>query len=245
MVVIFLGRPALVNCWNIITTEKTRSFEFPLHINCNGTISFDIDVSFDLTVTYHKGALVVDEPIEFWGKAVLVGDNTENIEYIQLGFQNALLYNSTTHDFVRDQWGIPEQAYLFFTKSDSGLDVDKNTGKIVSYMLEKTSMVWTINGNYKPTIVLVYEDNNKSIMTIQEIILTVSPRDQLIQIQTNEVNTYLSLAVFIFSFFSVINIFLDLWRWGDKTVVTVVAPVAVEPKQEEPSKPEETNEKEL
>lgn len=218
VVVVILGLPAIRGCWDVITMPKTRSFELPLHINLNGTRSFDIDVSFVLKITYHKGALVVDEPIEFWGKALLVGNNTESIDHMQLGFQNGLLFNSTAGEIVKHQWGIPLQAYLFFEKNDSGIDVDENTGKIVSYMLEKTSLIWSAEGKYKPILGLVYQNETKpTLMIIEAIVLTVSSRDQLTQIQTNEVNTYLSLTVFIFSVFSVISIVIDLWGEGYKS----------------------------
>ena len=72
--------------WDIVSSAKTHSFELPVHININGTRSFDIQLSFGLTFTYYNEILVSNEPIDISGVAVM-DENVFNISRIQFGYQ--------------------------------------------------------------------------------------------------------------------------------------------------------------
>lgn len=192
-------------------SPEPRNFTVPIRINLNGTRSYDVDVSFALDFTYQNGTLIVDDAVEIDGIAVLLSNNAKEIETIQVGFQNALAYNTTTKSVIRDYWGVPEQGYLFFNTSQSGI--------IYPFSLtEKITVIWTIDGNYHPIIGITYKNGTQpSPMFIEDIVITVFPKEQLTQVQTAEVNTklsmvntWLSIAVFVFSIFNIITIVIDI-----------------------------------
>lgn len=213
LVVVVLFAPIIVGDYFEITREpKPRNFELPIYINLNGTRGFDVDISFSLNFTYQKGTLVVDEPIEINSIAVFLSKNAENVETVQLGIQNGLAYNTTTSSVITDYYGIPVVAYLFFNSSQSGI--------MYPYVwTEKITAIWMIDGIYHPILAFTFKDGTEPlIMLIEDVAITVYPREQLTQIQSNKVTIELTLAVFIFSFFGVFSIIMDLLREETKPI---------------------------
>ena len=95
------------------------------------------------------------------------------------------------------------------------------------------------------------ENETKPIpILIEDVTITVFPREQLTQIQTNEVNTKLSFMVFIFSIFTVIGVFVELWFAETKHIIVEVQTEAIEsPESQEqtqnntPKTPEDSDSK--
>jgi hypothetical protein len=204
--------------WNIVSAPKKNSFDLPLRINLNGTRSFNITISFGLKIKYYKEILVANEPMDINGVAIM-DDNSFNISRIQFGFQNSLAYNKTTRSVITDQWEIPLQGALIFAFGDTAIGED---GKIVYHMTAPTTTItFPVDGNFKPLLGIFYQQGDtNTTMLIEDVAITIFPKGQLTQIQTNKVTSELSIAVFIFSLFGVISAIMDLTRYEAKPIIT-------------------------
>jgi hypothetical protein len=200
--------PTIISDYNEITDSvKLRTFQFPINFNLNGTLGFfEPDVTIGLTITYPNGILIVDEPVNVNGHAVLNNKTTTNVSAIVVTFQNALRYPiNYTYE------GIPRQGFTVFNSTDRFLDYSRITGEVVYNILGNSTIVWSIDGESKPIIGIFYNDGTNETIAIQDLSLHVYPKEQLTQVQTNKVTTELTFAVFIFAFFGVFSIASDIW----------------------------------
>lgn len=216
---------------------KQRSFELPIRINLNGTAGFDVDISFSLNFTYHNGTLIVDEPIDISSYAVFLSKNAENVETVQLGIQNSIAYNKTTNSIIKDYYGVPENGYLLYNSSQSGI--------LYPYVLaEPITVIWTIDGTYHPIFAFKFKDGTKPlVMLIEDATITVYPKEQLTQIKAVEVNIRLSFAVFVLSIFNIIVIVLEILPlettyFHVEPEIDADNPTQREPDEEKPDKQE-------
>ena len=104
--------------------------------------------------------------------------------------------------------------------ADGGLVFGKKDAKAVFHMTaETTTVTFPIDGNFKPILGIFYQQGDtNTTMLIEDITITVFPKERLTQIQTNKVTAELSIAVFIFSLFGVISAIMDLTREETKPI---------------------------
>ncbi|MDD5240049.1 MAG: hypothetical protein PHH61_06340 [Candidatus Nanoarchaeia archaeon] len=194
----------------IADSTSQRTFLVPINMNLNGTRGFyQTDIRIGLNFTYPRGTLIVDETINIIGIAFLESERTKNISLIAISFENCLSSGKY------DQFGLPKQAFLIFNNSEttSGLVINQDTGRFGKLMCDDVDATWSIDGSYHPIIGIFYNDNTNTTMTIDDIVIHVYPKEQLTQIQTNIVTVILSIAVFLLSFFGVLDLFLNFWNY--------------------------------
>jgi hypothetical protein len=161
------------------------------------------DIRLGLTVKFPNGTLVVDDPIEISGKAILSSPRSRSLVPLEVAYQNAMLYPVS-----QDADGLTSGAGLIFKKTQNSSVWEAKT----------VSMVWTQEGNYYPMVLAVLLNTTHSppfevyIGISPEVAMTVGPRSQISQSVTNTAMLYLTIALLLLAFVGSIPTFSVLWN---------------------------------
>lgn len=203
----------------ITSSSEISAFVVPFNINLQGETGFvETDVSISLNFTFPSGILIVGDPVEISGTAVLFSDEAINISRISVGFQNCYEYPLNF-----SKWDLPKQGFIHFLNEPpyyAGMGIDEETGRIVMYMNSESNVTWSNEGDSKPIIYIVFSNGTKQTMTSEASVLHVNPKEQFTEIQSIKVDLILSFAVFVFSSFGLFNIVSDLWPDKQKEELT-------------------------
>lgn len=171
--------------------QKSRNFRVSFEYRFNETNTDNPDIMIDLNINHYRKILLVDEPVEISGNAILLTSKAQEVDTIIIGFQNAQAF-----PIRQDIWGITQPGFITLNKAQQN---NKLTGK--------TQVVWTLEGTYYPYI-KIYLTNTTTIPSYyaetQDIFITVYPKTQLAQMVTNKASFILAFAVFILTFIGII-----------------------------------------
>ena len=177
-------------------------------------------MQIDLTISYPRGTLIVDDPVKISGIAFLNNLRAQDMIFLNIGFENAQFY-----PVDQDNRGITKGASIIFqpTQEDNKLKGDMTVS-------------WALEGNYHPQI--AYGIKNAAVSGIPQsvpvrnfspssnptnmmlaasgtspsVAITVYPKSQVAQIITNKAFLYLAIATYIVGAFSVFSIIVQLWK---------------------------------
>jgi len=199
LVSIYLG--LTINEWNKdnVSLQQTRTFNIPFGLSFNNTRLVTPenpdDVDIDLTLTYPKATLVVDDVVTMVGLANLNTVEAQKIAVVLLGFQNCLEYPlNKTND-------IPNFMTLHIANSNG-------TNKLIG----ETEGMWQLEGQYHASVILAFK--NGTVMDAgysQDVAVTVYPKAQYAQIVTNNVSMALTVGVYLLTVMSTGSLILTLW----------------------------------
>jgi hypothetical protein len=170
----------------------------------NFHITFDVthernlnpEMQIDLEVRYPHQILIVDDPINISGTAVIYSQTAKDTTDVAIYFQNAQAYPS-----IKNNDGITQGNSLI-------LHLSPDKRKLVG----NTTMIWRLEGTYFPRLYL--KTNNTSNITYAEtndVPIIVYPKSQFIQIITNKATLLLACAAYILAFVGAFNIIYNLW----------------------------------
>jgi len=193
LIVIFIYMlPTVYNSYELNNDlQKSRNFRVSFEYRFNETDTDNPDIMIDLNINHNRKILLVDEPFEISGNAILRTSKAQEIDTIIIGFQNAQAF-----PIRQDIWGITQPGFITLKKT-------QQNNKLVG----KTQIVWTLEGTYYPYI-KIYLTNTTTIPSYctetQDIFITVYPKTQLTQIATNKASFILAFAVFMLTFIGII-----------------------------------------
>jgi len=161
-----------------------------------GDTSFDTVV--DLELTYPHSTLVVDEPVNVSGFAIIKPEYFPTLRTILVSFGSARAYPITLQEN-----GLIESAKLELNKSQN----NRLTGS--------SKMCWPLEGKYKATFIAEFENDpilkNEQITSTNEFdLITVYPKSEIAQITTNKAIIVLTIALYFLGVVGTIKIIIDL-----------------------------------
>ena len=182
---VFIIMPHLYT-WNIENNnlQQPRAFHIVFSHNFD-KIPFNIDnetsdVTIDVTLTYPHGTLIVDDPVDISGIAILNPSISRHVKSVTIYFQMAQAY-----PIFQDENGITKGQDLLINQSQNG---NKLTGN--------TTVVWTLEGTYYAEGGLVFTNETGTYALhlgfSSDVAITVYPKEKLAQIVTNNVSMILA-----------------------------------------------------
>jgi hypothetical protein len=176
--------------------KGSRIFHIPLQYDFDKTRKEPPeDVQFDLVLSPLRGTLIVDDPVEMLGIAILNSQYARN----QVGFISIAFEYAQAYPIYQDEKGITRGARIVLNPTSENHKL-KGSGEFI----------WTTEGNYRP-LISFWMKNGAHQRAIGEVGVTVYPRTQIAQIITNETNIYLAVAAYIVGAVGVLNIIWRLW----------------------------------
>jgi hypothetical protein len=198
IIVLIAIAPAISNWFqesNNILQPRTYDHSFSFKLAENSLLANEQDLTFDLTISYPHSILVVDEPASITATVHLLTPEAKyNITAISIGFENAQAYPIT-----RDYYGQVNQANLIILNYNN------------EAIMNKTTMCWPSEGNFHLVCAIFFADGSNKQLVQNNIVMPVYSNTELEQVQTNQVSIILSIALFVFSFVGVIDLFMRLW----------------------------------
>lgn len=182
--ILFIINGALSENSNI---AQARDFLIRMSYNFSNSPSYPMgsspDIEFDLKVHYPRGALIVDDPVEISGIAILNSPRAQKVRMISIGFQGAQEWPVT-----QNNKGITNETNLILLKTRD----NKLTGK--------TTMVWQLEGVYYSRMTLQFIGGDTQPITSLDIGITVYPKSQFAQILTSKAVLLLAIPAFLLAF---------------------------------------------
>ncbi|MCW4018924.1 MAG: hypothetical protein NWF00_09655 [Candidatus Bathyarchaeota archaeon] len=200
-------------------TPEPYSFTMPLRLRFNGSSPVGLEnesgLAFRLTFTCPNETLVVNEPVTIDSVTVLDYAWTA-FQEVDIIFQNSLAYPLC----YEDNGVIPKAGTLSFYNPIGGDTVNaaahNNVFRNITINCD-TQVVWQVEGNYSPLIVVFFNDGTNKTYTTDDVIIHVYPRAQLAQIESERVslsatqaNLKLSEAVFILGIVSIVALVIQV-----------------------------------
>jgi hypothetical protein len=188
---------------NTENSDIAQPRTFPIHLayNFSNSPAYDStsgpDIEFDLAMHYPRGTLIVDDPVEISGIAVLNSPRSQNVKSISIGFQNSLAWPIT-----QDSKGISQETNLFLNRAQGGR------------LLGNATIVWVVEGTYSPKITLDFFNGPPQPTASSDVAITVYPKSQLAQLVTNKASIDLAFAAFFLALVGTLNIIYNLWVKG-------------------------------
>lgn len=150
------------------------------------------DIQIDLLLSYPRGILVVDDPVEISGIAIAYTPVTRNITDIAINFLGAQIYPE-----AQDNRGITQGVSINLLRIPG-------TNKFVG----NATMVWRLEGTYFPRLYVTgYREDTTHYYPNNDIAITVYPKSELAQIVTNKAILWLAIVGTIIAFLGFFNIF--------------------------------------
>jgi hypothetical protein len=185
-----------------INLQRARTFHITFFYYFSGQSSTPAgsipDITFDLTVNYPHGTLIVDDPITISGIALVNASIPQHIRSMTVYFKNAQAYP-------------PTQDVNSITK---GTDLLLFPTQNSSIFTGTATMIWTLEGTYNPYFIVTYETGTRVYATpllMSDVFITVYPKMQYAQTVTNNVSMILAISVYIFTLVGTLNFVLSLW----------------------------------
>ena len=85
-----------------------------------------------------------------------------------------------------------------------------------SVLIGEAIVTWPLDGDFKPLMVLFFQDGSTQETTTQDIVFHVYPQEQLTQLESTNVSVILTYAVFVLTLLGVIGIGVELWPKEEK-----------------------------
>lgn len=188
------------------TQPRTFQEVSTVNFQTNTRLASASDITFGYTFYYPNGTLVVDEPVTVTVKAVLKTPAAKTVSVISLGFQNQLPYPLTY-----DIYGVPSSSGITLTNTNN----TDAFGNIV--MTGQETIFWPVDGDYQALMTVFFQDGSNQPMTMPDVVFHVYPKEQLTQIETNQISLetnqaslQLSEAVLILSTVSIFALIVQI-----------------------------------
>lgn len=156
------------------------------------------DVSINLEITYPHATLMVDEPVDIKGSAIIQQEHLPTLRSIQIALESARSYPP-----IFNENGLPEFPHFFLNE----IQDNKMVGTV--------KVFWPLEGRYKATFHLEFQNHpifeNKKIQSQNNVdLITVYPKSETAQITTNKAIAVLTIALYFLGFIATIKIIIDL-----------------------------------
>ncbi len=179
--------------------EKAHISHIVFYCGFGKDSAIDPDIEIDLEISYPRGILVDGDPVKIFGIAVTNTSIFENVEIIDLVFQNGQAY-----PIAQDNRGITKPMSFTLSKSSNESRFEGNS-----------TIVWNLVGTYYPEVYIQTLQNDGQRVVrhadTKDVAITVFPKTQLIQMTTNKVTLLLAFAAYLLSLIGAFNIIYNLW----------------------------------
>lgn len=184
--------------------QQSRTFHIVYGFDFNGTpinvtTEHPDDVDIDLTVTYPRSILVVNDKVTLTGLAVVYAyppDTT--VLSFTVGFENSQTYPPVQTD------GITNSSNLFLNEI-GGMNRYNGT----------TDCTWEIEGTYRLQLAFLFKNSTGTFAFGPSLssgsAITVYPKTDLAQILTNNASTTLTIAIYALTVVGTLSLFVTLW----------------------------------
>ncbi len=177
--------------------ERARDFHIRISYNFSDSPVYALgsspDIEFDLEMHYPRGTLIVDDPVDISGVAVLNSLRAQKVRMISIAFQGAQEWPVT-----QNNKGITNETNLCLWKIQD------------NKLMGKTTMVWALEGIYYPRATLQFVDGTSQPTLSSDVSITVYPKSQFAQIVTNKAILLLAIPTFLLAFGGIFKYILAL-----------------------------------
>ena len=193
-----------------INLQNARTFHVVIGYNYNelpiSSPTIGPDILIDLTISYPRGTLIVDDPVTISGVAILNSDyaRKKDILSFTLGFQNSQFYPVT-----QNIDGITKESNLILSRDET------NSAKFIG----STILTWTIEGSYR--ILASVTNTTKYGLNLgiylgqaETPTITVYPKTQYAQLLNNNTTMIFTFTAFILTLIGTLNLVFYLWDWS-------------------------------
>lgn len=209
IVSVYVG--SILNEWNKTNDklQQPRTFHITFFYFFNGQGStpqgYIPDIKVDLSVSYERGTLIVDDPVTISGIAVVNSSIPQQIRSITFHFQNAQNF-----PVKQNNENITEGADILLYPTQNS-----------SIFVGTAIMSWALEGNYNPYFGVTYTFSNQTgtyitpLAISSDVAITVYPKTQYAQTVTSNVSMILAVAVYVLTIIGTGSLVLTLW---DRTI---------------------------